>query len=279
LLKAVAILPFQNAEGDPDLDYLSLSLADELATSLSYSRGLAIRPFSETRRYSRADLDLRKVADETNSSAVVAGHFLKEGNQLQLTLEAIDAKGGRVLWRDTLEAPGNALIELRQKIIARAQGPLTAALGGSAFTAEGTRPSNEEAYKLYLRAAAIPNDSHADTGAIALLEKSVGLDANFAPAWIDLGRRYYTVGRNGDGDESMMERSGSAVNRALALDPKNISAGASIPGWYIEAGDLLTGFTLCGTFSPSASGCLGGALHAELRTPLWRFAEAGGRAV
>jgi len=75
------------------------------------------------------------------------------------------------------------MIALREELIARTQGALAAALGASAFTVDaGTHPANEEAYDLYLRAAAIPVDTAGSKQAIVMLEKSVGLDSTFAPA-------------------------------------------------------------------------------------------------
>jgi len=120
---------------------------------------------------------------------------------------------------------------------------LAAALGGSAFTVnQGTRPANEEAYDLYLRAVAMPLDTSASEQTTAMLEKSVGLDADFAPAWLLLGRMYYIAGRYGDGGNIMLERSKSVEERALALDPDYTEAATSLIGWYVEGGDLAKAF-------------------------------------
>ena len=242
-LKTVAVLPFQNAGSEKQFDYLSLPLADEVASTLSYARGLSVQPLSATRKYSQPDVDLRKAGEEMNAASIVTGHYVAEGDQLHLTLEAIDVKSGRLLWQDNLDVPARNMIDLREKIVARTQGVLAAALGGSAFTVnQGTRPANEEAYDLYLRAVAAPLDTSTNEHATAMLEKSVGLDANFAPAWLLLGRRYYIAGRYGDGGNLMLERSKSAEERALALDPDFTEAATSLVGWYVEGGDLPEAF-------------------------------------
>ena len=242
-LNTVAVFPFQNVGADREFDYLSLPLADEVATTLSYARGLSVQPLSSTGKYSQPDVDLRKVGKEMNAASVVTGRYVGEGEQLHLTLEAIDVKSGRLLWQNNLDVPARNMIELREKIVARTQGVLAAALGGSAFTVnKGTRPTNEEAYDLYLRAVAMPFDTDTNEQATAMLEKSVGLDADFAPAWLLLGRRYYISGRYGDGGNVMLERSKSAEGRALALDPDYIEAATSLVGWYVEGGDLPKAF-------------------------------------
>jgi len=236
-LKTVAVLPFQNAGGDKQFDYLSLPLADEVASTLSYARGLSVEPFFETSEHAHAGLDPRKVGAEMHVASVVTGRFLPAGDQLHLTLEAIDVKSGRVLWADTLDAPARNMVELREKIVARTQGVLAATLGGSAYTVKGTRPTNNEAYELYLRALAMPLDSGTNQQALAMLERSVALDPNFAPAWLTLGRRYYVEVRYGTGGNDMSERYTTAVARAVALDPDYLPAVANWIGVAVEDGD------------------------------------------
>jgi tetratricopeptide (TPR) repeat protein len=148
-------------------------------------------------------------------------------------------KTGDVLWRDTLTVPSRGMIELREKLVARTQGTLAAALGASAFTVDGgTHPTNEEPYDLYLRAVAIPLDTARNKQAIAMLEKSVGLDSSFAPSWLMLARRYYVEGRYAGGGNVMMERCDAAAAHALALDPDYIAAGANLAAVHVERGDL-----------------------------------------
>ena len=101
-----------------------------------------------------------------------------------------------------------------------------------------TRPKNEEAYDLYLRSIAVPHDVAPNKDAIAMLERAVGIDPSYAPAWEALGRRYYFDGAYGDGGEPMLKRSDSAMERALALDPNLISAAGLLITNQTEGGDL-----------------------------------------
>ena len=244
-LKNVAVLPFQNVGSDKNLDYLSLALADEVASTLSYARGLSVQPFLTTSKYARPGIDPRKAGAEMNAGSIVTGRFVVGGDQLHLTLEAIEVKTGRVLWADMLDVPAGNMIELREKIVSRTQGVLAAALGGSAYTIKkGTRPTNNEAYDLYLRALAMPMDSGTNSQALATLERSVALDPNFAPAWLHLGRRYYVEMRYGKGGNDMTERYTTAEARAVALDPDYIPAVANWIGVYVEDGELVKAMEL-----------------------------------
>jgi len=95
----IAVLPFQNIGEDKDVDFLRLALPDEIATDLSYVRSLSIRPFATTSKYTAAGLDLQQAGREMRVSDIVTGHYMKEGNQLQITLEAVDVENNRTLWR------------------------------------------------------------------------------------------------------------------------------------------------------------------------------------
>lgn len=179
-LKTVAVLPFQNIGSDHSLDFLSQSIPNEIAASLSYARSLSVRSSITTSKYTQPGLDLQQVANEVKAATIVAGHFIKQAEDLRCTLEAIDAGTGRVFWRDSFTVPARSMIEMRERLIARTQGPLAAALGASAFTSDaGTHPVNEEAYDLYLRAAFIPMDTARNRQAIAMLEEVCGSRSKF----------------------------------------------------------------------------------------------------
>ena len=125
----VAVLPFQNSSSDNDTDFLRLALPDEIANTLSYSRSLSIRPSATTSKYVGPDLDLQKAGREMQVSDIVTGHYLKEGTQLQVTLEAVSVEDNRVIWRDTLTAATPDMIAMREQITAKVRQGLLPVLG------------------------------------------------------------------------------------------------------------------------------------------------------
>jgi TolB-like protein len=132
---------------DKDLDFLRLALADEIATSLSYVRALTIRPFATTSKYDSPTLDVQEAGHAMHVTDVITGHFLKEGSQLQITLEAIDVANNRTEWRDTMTVAAPDMIAMRGEITTKVRQGLVPVLGAGADSAEGaTRPRNEEAY-------------------------------------------------------------------------------------------------------------------------------------
>jgi serine/threonine protein kinase/tetratricopeptide (TPR) repeat protein len=224
----VAVLPFQNSGSDKDTDFLRLALPDEIANTLSYSRALSIRPTTTTSKYVGPDLDVQKAGREMQVSNIVTGHYLKEGNQLQVTLEAVNVDDNRIIWRDSLTASTPDMIAMRAQVTAKVRQGLLPALGGTTSADAGTRPKNEEAYDLYLHSISVAHDSDPNKDAISMLERSVGMDAGYAPAWAELGQRYYYDTTYSNGGEEMIQRSNAALERALTLDPNLIPAAVQL---------------------------------------------------
>jgi serine/threonine protein kinase/TolB-like protein len=241
--RTVAVLPLQNLGADKDLDFLRLALADEIATSLSYVRKLSIRPFTTTSKYDSPTLDVQEVGRAMHVTDVVTGHYLKEGSQLQITLEAIDVENNRTLWRDTMTVAAPDMIAMRGQVTAKVRQGLVPALGAGTDSAEGaTRPKNEEAYDLYLRSIAVPHDPQPNKDAIAMLERAVGLDPSYAPAWEILGVRYHYDGAYSNGGAEMFKRSDAALERALTLDPNFVAADAWLITNWVERNELVKAY-------------------------------------
>jgi len=224
----VAVLPFQNSAQDRDTDFLRLALPDEIATVLSYTPSLSVRPSAMTSKYVGPDIDLQKAGREMQVAEIVTGHYLKEENQLQITLEAVNVEDTRIIWRDTLTTAKLDMIAMREQITARVRQGLLPVLGATEPANSGTRPRNEEAYDLYLRSVALPHDPTPNKEAITMLERSVGMDSGYAPAWEALGYRYYWDTTYSNGGKEMAQRSNTALERALTLDPNLILAASQL---------------------------------------------------
>ncbi len=235
----IAVLPFQNLGGDKAEDFLRMALPDEVATTLSSVRTLSIRPFATTARYAKADVDLQQAGKEMHVGRIVTGHYQNIRDTLQLTLEAIDVGDNRVLWQETLNLPGEDLVATRDQITSKVRQGLIPALGATSDARDkGTRPSNEEAYDLYLRSVALAHDGLQNQEAVRMLERSVGLDPAFAPAWAALGKRYYYEEEYGVGATGAMSRTEPALRRALSLDPNLEDAAQQIVSLDTDAGKL-----------------------------------------
>ncbi|MGA8761692.1 MAG: protein kinase [Candidatus Sulfotelmatobacter sp.] len=236
---AIGVLPLQNMNGDFSVDYLRFALADELTSVLTYSRSLEVRPSSMTRKYVEPDLDPHKVGQQLRVGRLLTGHFLRRGEQLAVTLEAIDVPTDRLLWQAAVTVPVNDLIALQAQLSTQVQQGLLPALGGTpGAVTTASRPKSQEAYDLYLHSLALPHDPGPNKDAIAVLEHVVGMDPSYAPAWEALGQRYYYDSYFGGGGEKMFQRSNAAYERSVSLDPNRVASASSLITNRVERGEL-----------------------------------------
>jgi len=233
-LTSVAVMRFENAAGDVSLDYLSLALSDETATLLTKSQGVAVRPFG----YVDAGNPLASARERRVDHIVSGRYYLEDDKQLSLAIEAQHVQQERVIWRTRITVPAGDLLAMRGRIAEGVQQGLLPALGARAVPTSGTTPAHDEAYQLYLRSLALPQQPKQTERAIELLERVVTLEPKFAPAWEALGSRYYDSGTWYTGAEPARQRSIAAYRKALELDPDLILAARSIVTQRAEAGDL-----------------------------------------
>jgi serine/threonine protein kinase len=235
----IAVLPLQNMNGDISVEFLRFALADEIANTLTYTRTLDVRPSAITRKFVGNDVDPQAAGREVHVASVLTGHFLKQGDHLMITLEAIQVEGNRLLWQTNVTAPADDLIALQSQMAAQIRQGLLPAIGAAGgFLDTGTRPKNAEAYDLYLHSLALPHDPGPNKDAIAVLEHVVEVDPTYAPAWEQLGLRCYYDADYSDGGELMFQRSNKASERALELDPNRVVAAGQLITNRVERGEL-----------------------------------------
>jgi TolB-like protein/Tfp pilus assembly protein PilF len=236
----IAVLPLQNMTGDSSMEYLRFALADEIASVLTYNRTLDVRPTATTRKYVSADMDPQNAGHELLVANVVTGHYMRQGNQLLVTLQGVNVQTDSVTWQSApITASSQDFIALQELLTKQVRTGLLPVLGsGTEFLETSTPPKNQEAYDLYLRSAAVPHDEKPNKQAIVMLERAVGLDQSYAPAWQALGIRYYFDSQYSSGGEETFQKSNSSCERALALDPNLILAASQLITNRVERSDL-----------------------------------------
>ncbi len=242
--RTVAVLPLQNIRNDAESEFLRFALADEISNALTYAHSLEVRPSASTQKYANGEADPAKAGRELGVGTVVAGHFLRQDNTVQVTLEAVEVKDNRLIWTGTLSSPADNLIALQSQIAKKVRQELVPELGivrGAVETS--STPANREAYDAYLRSKALSHDGEANKEAIAMLERSAALDPKYAPAWEALGRRYYFDAIYSGGGAAGYQRSNAAYQRALSLEPGRVSAAGFLATNEVETGNLDQAYT------------------------------------
>ena len=240
--KTVAVLPFDSINGGGEMEYLRLALADEVATALSWTPSLAVRPMASSRRFVGRSISPQQAGQQLRVEEIVTGHFSTHQSELRVTLEAVAVDGNRLLWRDSIAAPTDNPLAVRDRLAALIRNGLLPALGTGAPTATHARPRNAEAYSVYLKSLAISSDPAPNREAITMLERASSMDPDYANLWLSLADRYYYDGHYGGGGRGALRRSEAAARQALALDPNYMSAAVRLLSLHVEAGRLQDGY-------------------------------------
>jgi len=234
--KVVAVLPFANEGAGPDFDYLRYAIANDLVTDLTDARSVTVRPFASTSRYGAQSADPATVGKELRVNYVVAGGFLLDKHNLRVDLELVDVAQNQPVWRNELTVSPQELVALHDQLAVRAaQGLLPAMNLPRASANEIPAPKNERALDLFLHSITVPLDPSPNKLAIEKLEEAVSLDSGYAPAWGELGWRYYNDYHYGSGSEAAITKSLQAYKRQSELDPNIPPVWTSI---RVERGDL-----------------------------------------
>ncbi|HYD16837.1 MAG TPA: protein kinase [Candidatus Nanoarchaeia archaeon] len=237
----VAVLPLQNAVKDLETDYLRFAIADEISTALTYTPGLEVRPIPADK--SGDFTDPARIGRDLRVAYVISGHYVRQGGRLIVNLQAVDVAANRVAWQGTFNFPPGDYLAMQRELASQVRRGLLPVIGGSAGAIEtATKPSNREAYDLYLRSIAVPHDPIPSRQAIVMLERSVALDPGYAPAWDALGLRYYYDAQYSGGGYMAFDRAVAAYERAVALDPNFAPATAHLTRTFVERGELETAY-------------------------------------
>jgi serine/threonine protein kinase/TolB-like protein len=217
--RSLAILPFRNLRQDSSLDYLGFSLSDAIISKLGSVSSLIIRPSSAVDKYRNQSVDPRRIGDELNVDTLLTGSFIKDGDDLRITAQLIDLKPNRILWRDSVDVKYDNLLTVQDRVAQEIVKGMELNLSpAEAQNLKPENPVNPLAYEYYLRGVDLYslNDFPA---AIAMLEKSVSIDPNYAPTWAHLGRAYTTNATLRLGGREQYDKAQQAYEKAVTLNP------------------------------------------------------------
>ncbi len=215
------VLPFRVLRADPDIDFLSFSLADAITTSLSDLESLVVRSSHAGARFAAGPPDLRAIAAETNVDIVLVGTLLRAADQLRVTTQLLEAPDGTVIWSHTAQVLFGDIFQLQDDLASRIVSSLSLPLTAPEHRVlKHDVPASAKAYEFYLRANLVASDSQTWIVARDLYLQCVAEDPQYAPAWARLGRIYRVLAKYGRAEESEnLKRAESAFKRALEINP------------------------------------------------------------
>ena len=194
-LMRLVVLPFRVLRPDPEIDFLTFSLADAIATSLSGNASLIVRSTAAAARFAGEAPDLKALSVDVDVDRVVIGTLLRSGDQVRAATQLIEAPGGTLIASHTVQSSLGDLFQLQDDIARRVADALALPLSAAAAPASGDRPHDPRAYELYLRANELSRRYDGLPQARELYEACLERDPRFAPAWARLGRCHRVIGK------------------------------------------------------------------------------------
>ena len=186
---SVCVLPFANKSGDPEQDYFSDGITEDVITDLSKISALTVIGHVSGASVDQAKPDLKQLASGLGASHVVEGTVRKSASRLRITAQLIETATGRSLWGERYDRELSDIFEIQDEISHAIVEALQLTLLPHEKTAIGEgRTSSAEAYDLYLKARALwpagaGGDYRKNETIVQLCTGATSLDAHYAAAW------------------------------------------------------------------------------------------------
>ena len=228
----LAVLPFENISPDPENEYFSDGMTEEIITHLSKVKALKVASRSTAFRYKGKEVDPREVGRELGVGAVLEGSVRKHGERLRITAQLINASDGFHLWADQYDRDLDDVFAIQSEIAQRvAEALQVELLAGERQAIDKAPTGNLEAYTLYLKGRFYWNKrTVADfERAIEHFEQAIKLERGYALAYAGLADTYVLLERYGGYPPSeTLPKAKVAAERAVEFDPALAEVHASI---------------------------------------------------
>ena len=221
-IHSIAVLPFANATGEPDADYLSDGISESLINSLSQLGGVKVIARSSSFRYKGQDADPREVAKALGVRAILIGRVLRRGEELHISAELVDTRDGTQVWGEQYNRRAEDLLSVQSEIAGEIAEKLHLRLTAGEQRRLGQRETvRPQAYELLLKGRFYGNSGGTDNWkrAVEYFNQAIAADPSYALAHAELSRSYVNlVGSSALDPVEGMPRAEAAALRALALD-------------------------------------------------------------
>ncbi len=226
---SIAVLPFTNMSGDPEQEYFSDGISEDIITDLSKIGGLTVIARNSSFIYKGKAVDIRAVGRDLGVKAVLEGSIRKAGNRVRITAQLIEAESGSHLWAERYDRDLTDIFEVQDEVTRTIVNALKVTLTASeaARLKDDGGTESVEAHDLYLRARELLGGLHKTREkfeqARGLLERAIRIDPNYGEAYAALGLAYGLAYNNAWVDDlpGALRHADELATKAVALAPDN----------------------------------------------------------
>jgi len=228
-IPSIAVLPFENLSGDPEQEYFSDGITNDIITDLAKFRELFVIASNSTFTYKGKAVDVRQVSRDLGVRYVLEGSVQRAEGRVRINAQLIDATTGRHLWAERYDREVNNLFSLQDEIVET----ITSTLAVKVDAAERERTARKDtdslqAYDYYLKGLDISTPNTASSKDVndrarQMHEKAIKFDPDFSAAYVALAWAHlndYSWGWS-ETPETSLETAIELAQKASTLDPSN----------------------------------------------------------
>ena len=225
---SIAVLPFVNVSSDPEQEYFSDGITEEILNHLAKNRELQVAARTSAFSFKGQDQDIRQIGEMLGVGTILEGSVRKDGEYIRITAQLIRVSDGFHLWSESYDRKLENIFAIQDDIASQIAVSLQIPLGiTTKQPGRSEKLVNPEAYDLYLQARTLHRQRGSGSGllkALELFQKALDIDPQFAPAWAGLAHTYNTISFSVSEEElvrlgDLNAKSMVAAKKALELNP------------------------------------------------------------
>ncbi len=228
--RSVAVLPFVNMSGDPENDYLSDGLSEEVINALAKVPDLRVASRTSAFNYRETSKDIRTIGRELNVGSVLEGSLQRSGNRIRVTTQLVSVTDGYHLWSERFDKEMEDLFAIEDQIAERVARALRVILKDDKWESRPrVHPSDIRAYEYYPRGQQFLLHPRIKSLGYAreMFDKAIEVDPQYAPAWVGAAESAALIHMNYPGKGQELEDADRLSQRALELEATLAEAHAA----------------------------------------------------
>jgi TolB-like protein/Tfp pilus assembly protein PilF/predicted Ser/Thr protein kinase len=239
--KSIAVLPFKNMATDPENEWFSDGITEDIITQLSKVADLRVVSRTSVMLYKNTEKNLRQIGEELGVAAILEGSVRRSGGRVRIVSQLIDARTDEHIWAETYDREMSDIFEIQSDVAQKIAKALEAELSpDERERIEQTPTKNLTAYDYYLRGRDYYNRyrKQDNENAVELFERALELDPGFAAAYAGLSDAYsQRAGRFGFSD-AWTDSGIEVAKKAISVDPNCAEAHKALGLAYMQKGWL-----------------------------------------
>ncbi len=235
-IKSIAVLPFANRSTDPENEYFSDGITEEIITALAKLSGLRVISRTSSFSFKGKNVDIREIGKQLEVQSVLDGSVRKSGNRIRISAQLSSTFDGFQVWSESYDRLLEDIFEVQDEISDKIAQQLKEKLTDPPQSGESTQKIDLDAYKWYLQGLYYYNKwtpSNAKK-AIESYQKAIEIEPRYDKAYAGMGVAYSLIATTGFiNPKTGFEKTIQLCEKALSINSQNEIAYVGLASTYI----------------------------------------------